>query len=310
MHSNERIAQLLIETGAYSDLSQPVILTSGQLGIFYINTEKLCQDGGEFKKHGDSSTAMCDHAVRMYHKHETFKEVIDILVEKTDSLMRKQDDKYAISGGQRRDWLFSGPVAVILGLPHVGLYKQEEGKPDKIEMIIPGVGMETAPRLNGRCIVHIADLMTEASSAYRIEGEEEKGWIPMLRNAVATVEDYLAVVTRLQGGEERLAEQGVKVHSFVAINEAFLRQYSSQPDIAIAYLKDPTAWSEQYLRENGALALLGNFDPEGGKIDRAKKFLERYFGVLGESDKLNELTGACQKKYGKTLIEICGGELK
>ncbi len=54
MESHPRISELLVETGAYSDLSDPVILTSGQLGIYYINTEKLVQDDGEWKEFGES----------------------------------------------------------------------------------------------------------------------------------------------------------------------------------------------------------------------------------------------------------------
>ncbi len=65
MESNKRISELLVETGAYTDLDKPVILTSGELGIYYVNTEKLCQDSGKFKEHGDNSQAMIQHALEM-----------------------------------------------------------------------------------------------------------------------------------------------------------------------------------------------------------------------------------------------------
>ena len=122
MISDPRISELLVETGAYRDLDKPVILASGQLGIFYINTEKLCQDGGEFERYGDDSRAMMNHAIRMMGEHPSFEEVIDVLAENASRLLPKVGHR-RISGGQRRDWIFSGPVANKLSLPHLSIYK-------------------------------------------------------------------------------------------------------------------------------------------------------------------------------------------
>ena len=72
MTSHPRLSQLLVETKAFRDLEKPVILASGDLGIYYINTEKLVQDGGEFEKYGESSLAMIMHAIRMTEIHPTF----------------------------------------------------------------------------------------------------------------------------------------------------------------------------------------------------------------------------------------------
>jgi len=305
MENNKRISELLVETKAYTDLDQPVILTSGALGIYYINTEKLCQDGGEFEKYGEKSGEMIQHAVRMMKEHPTFEEVIDILAEKV-----KEVGADTISGGQRRDWIFSGPVAAKLDMPHVSLYKD-----GKVELVAAGKGkaadVQSADSYSLDCqnVVHIVDLITEASSCYRKEGDKEKGWIPMLRKEGAYIKDLLAVVTRLQGGEERLASAGVKVTPFVAIDEDFLRIYSKDPERALAYQADPEAWSRNYLRENGALALLPAFNPEGGKLDRAKKFLDRYRSVLCTTGKIHELDRAVHDKYGKHLEELFkGGE--
>jgi hypothetical protein len=103
--NDPRISQLLVETKAFKDLDKPVILTSGELGIYYINTEKLAQDNGEFEKYGDDSQAMIAHAIRMTQQHSTFGEVIDILTEDAKRLMASlvRNNEYGISGGQRRD---------------------------------------------------------------------------------------------------------------------------------------------------------------------------------------------------------------
>ena len=97
--------------------------------IYYVNAEKLCQDGGKFKEYGEDSGAMIQHAVKMMEEHPTFEEVIDILVEKVKEV--KGD---TISGGQRRDWIFSGPVAAKLDMPHISLYKAKyEGQFDSLK---------------------------------------------------------------------------------------------------------------------------------------------------------------------------------
>lgn len=327
MESNKRISELLVETGAYTDLDEPVILASGELGIYYVNTEKLCQDGGEFKKYGNDSIAMIRHAVRMMKEHPTFEEVISILAERTVHLPINAGHitECTISGGQRRDWLFSGPVAYILALPHISLYKDgkvefveinKDGEPSAmsfnpadISEKIPGI-IESLdnPGIKGLYAIHIVDLITEASSCYRVEDGEEKGWIPMLRKKEAVIDNLVAVVTRLQGGEEMLVglEKPVTVHPFVAIDEDFLKQRSKNPERALAYMEDPKLWSESYIREQGVEALVGTFNPKGGKLDRAKKFLKRYEDVLKESGQLTSLGIDVENKYGLKLLDLEG----
>jgi hypothetical protein len=316
MESNPRIVKLLLETGGYTDLDKPVILTSGELGIYYINTEKLCQDGEEFKKYGDNSEAMIRHAIKMTKEHPTFNEVIEIVTEKVKGLLPQEVDELAISGGQRRDWLFSGPVAAKLKFPHISLFK--DGRMDIIYDCETVDNMSrfgpVSPRdysklglQGGVYAVHVADLMTKGSSSYDPRSDPPTGWIPMLRDSGVEIKDLVNVVTRLQGGEEILEKAGVKVHSFVAIDEDFLRENSKNPERDIAYIRNPRRWSNKYLIENGALAFIDTFDPEGGKLDRAAKFLRVYEGVLKESGAWPELEEAVQEKYNKSLTEIVGG---
>ncbi|MFC1728585.1 hypothetical protein ACFLZ7_03930 [Nanoarchaeota archaeon] len=298
MKSHERVSELLLETGAYTDLDEPVILTSGELGIYYINTEKLCQDGGQFKQYGDDSQAMIAHAVKMAEEHPTFKEVIDILSEKTESLIPKKDDAL-ISGGQRRDWIFSGPVAEKLDIPHVSLYKD-----GKHEVVMPNGELLNGEAPSGMTAVHIVDLITAGSSVYSIKDGQEKGWVPMLRNQGIDISNLLAVVTRNQGGEQMLAEQGVTAHPFVAIDKDFLEARSKDPQRATTYLDSPPAWGENYIREHGIGAFVSAFNPDGGKLDRAKKFVDRYKLVLDAAGKMKELQDAVQKEYGKPMEEL------
>lgn len=299
MDSEGVIAKHLVETGAYSDLAKPVILTSGQLGIYYINTEELLQDNGGWKKYGDDSRAMVAHTIAMAEEHPTFGEVVDIVSDEARRILESSgsDKEIAISGGQRRDWIFSGPVANALSVHAIDLYKDGRIK-DFSAFEYEGdheIGWKNSLR-NWKCL-HIVDLLTEGSSCYRVEDGEEKGWIPEIRKRGGEISDLMTIVTRNQGGEEMLAAQGVDVHSFVSIDEDFLGRHSQQPAIAVAYQRDPEVWTRGYLEVHGALDLVETFDPDGGKVERAMKFIDRYGRVLQDSGKFNELDAEVRKRY-------------
>ena len=300
--NNKRISELLVETKAFKDLDKPVILASGELGIYYSNTEKLAQDNNEFEKYGDNSHDMIAHAIKMTKIHPTFGDVIDILCEDAKNLLPNLNKtNCAISGGQRRDWLFSGPVAYNLGIPHVSLYKNGQ-----IEVVDPRGNAYSKHFLESRGfdILHFVDLLTEASSCYRLENNRPAGWIPMIRNEFLNINNLVAVVTRKQGGEQRLSDQKVNVEAKVAIDKDFLLDYSKQPEIAVSYFENPSLWSQNYLKENGALELLETFDPKNKKLDRAKKFLNRYNKTLDETGEFSELELAVKNRFGYDLRSL------
>ena len=304
---NEVMSQLILLTGAYQDLDKPVILAGGELGIYYVNTEKLVQDNGKFNEFGNSSYDMINHAIEMTKQHPSFKEAIDIISNRAMKLFienEKRDYTKVISGGQRRDWLFSGPVADKLQVPHISLYKQGvHDENDKIEVVMPDGNHETKD-LHNVYAIHIVDLITEASSVYRKENEMTMGWAPMLRNRHIKIDNLISVVSRNQGGEERLRGIGIEANSFVTINENFIRKYSKNPERGLDYLQDPEMWSTNYLIENGASEFFKTFNPEGGKLDRAKRFISRYKDVLDSTGRMKELDSVVKQNYGKSLQEI------
>jgi orotate phosphoribosyltransferase len=308
MESNKRICELLVQTGAFKDLDEPVILTSGELGIYYVNTEKLLQDNGEFEKYGDDALRMASHACSCYQNagHRPFQDVIDILAEKVKVLFGDSEHN-AVSGGQRRDWLFSCPVAELLSVPHIALYKQKDGQEDHIS-INDGIESYKASDLSHFKIVHVVDLITEGSSVYRTENGAEKGWVPMIKSVDGNVNDLFAVVSRKQGGEEALAKQGVNVHSLVTIDEDFLKNHSKYPERDIAYFANPKFWSEKFLHDNEVTCLVKFFNPDGGKLDRAKKFIGRYGEYIKGIGAYEELDKKVQEAYGRKLDMIMGAK--
>ena len=292
MRNNPFIEKLLVETQAFTDLEQPVILASGELGIYYVNTEKLSKDNGKWEQYGNDSLGMIYHSVITTQNNPSFKEVINQLSEGVQSLFPiKSNQKIAVSGGQRRDWIFSGPIAHQLQVPHISLYK--DGKVELIDTKNGGSTIEN-PQLDNYKLVHVVDLITKGSSIYHSENGKEKGWVPMLRERGASIDHLVAVVTRNQDGERLMARQGVIVHPMVSIDEKFLEKYSNNPERALAYNANPHKWTCKYLEENGAAMFADYFDPQKGKQDRAFKMLDKY----RTTDGLAELESVVNQRYG------------
>jgi hypothetical protein len=146
--------------------------------------------------------------------------------------------------------------------------------------------------------------LTGGSSAYRDDGRS--GWLPSLRDIGIVCSDLFVVVDRLQGGGEMLRGHNVDTNAYVYIDEDFLGKNSNDVPRAVEYNKNSDLWSRNYLEANGALAFLGDFNPDGGRLDKAKAFIKRYSGHLGEVGKYDELAGAVHGKYDKSLTEILG----
>lgn len=299
----QQISKVLVQVEGFKDLEQPVILTSGELGIYYINTEKLVQDSGKWESYPDDSRAMIQHCCDHMDLKPSFGEVIKLVSEHVLASFPKDLplEKRFISGGQRRDWLFSGTVARVLGLPHLSLHKDgsayllsTDGK--TIESISSG-----DERVAGGYAVHVVDLLTKGSSAYNPIVDPPTGWIVELRKMQVQIDTLFTVVSRLQGGEEILKNVGVDVLSFVEIDPEFVASCSKYPDRALQYMNNPKEWAENYIVKEGINAIVSHFDPQGGKLDRARKFLSVYGEVLESSGRLNELREIVSNEFGTIL---------
>ena len=151
-------------------------------------------------------------------------------------------------------------------------------------------------------VVHISDLISVGSSAYDPKFNPPTGWVPMLRNAGAQLSQLLAVVTWLRGGEQTLAQAGIETTTFVKLDETFLRAHSKQPDVAIAYFRNPKRWAEDYLRKNGIDVFIHAFNPQGSQFDRAKKFLKVYEAILKKSGRWRELERLVRSRFRVNLV--------
>ncbi|MBR0395460.1 MAG: orotate phosphoribosyltransferase [Clostridiales bacterium] len=279
----DKIIEALFETKAVrvAPENQPFWYTSGRLGPFFINTHFLLENeaaAGEVLKRIERAIAdnkltapeeIFDMMLAYYNKGGTFKMVSDKLAEEASKL----DFDY-ISGGERRDYFFSMMPAYLLKKPHLTIYKDMtsvySGSIDG-----PAVDVKDID-LKGKKALHIADLITEASSY-------ERAWIPVIRGLGSDITDTVAVVDRHQNGREVLKGLGVELHALTGINEDLFDEAKAngvindaQKDMIMHFLENPADYMTAFLKANP-----GFIDAEiakGGKNkERAELAIEKGF---------------------------------
>lgn len=247
------IISWLFETDAVRvcPADQPFWYTSGKLGPFYINTQFLY--GSEAAANallGIIEEACAGEKLAFYDKVwaniaaqldacPIYAQLIDLLTEAAARL-----DVDFVSGGERRDFFFSMPVARKLGLGHLSIFKDLSCVyTDK-----DGVSMEAAQAgLGGKRSVHIADLITVASSYIR-------AWIPAVESLGAKIAYSLAVVDRDQGGSGILAKAGCPLTTLVTIKpelfdeaRALGRVTDAQVALVNSFISDPDKFMRDFL---------------------------------------------------------------
>ncbi|MCX8130659.1 MAG: orotate phosphoribosyltransferase [Clostridia bacterium] len=253
MSANEKLVTWLFETDAVRVCpeNKPFWYTSGTIGPYYINTHFLY--GSESKandllKKIDSEKndivncpgRILDATRENYKSDRIFKG----LIEEMCSYIRENIDISeidCISGGERRDWFFSLIIAEILGKPHITIYKD-------MKAVISENGNTTpVGNLSGKKVLHIADLITEASSY-------ERAWIPAIKNISGEMLWSVVVVDRKQGGEALLAKEGVKSFSMVSIDKELFDKVLDmklinveQYEMIVRYIKNPKDSMKEFL---------------------------------------------------------------
>ncbi len=203
--------------------NKPFWYTSGKIGPYYINTHFLYgseQDAVELLGFIDSEKTDKENLPKKifkktfehYQTNEIYKHVIDEMIKFIKENIDVNEIDY-ISGGERRDWFFSNIVANKLSKPHITIYKDLSMivTDSKFEQIIDKEDVKDAK------VLHIADLITEASSYLR-------AWIPAIKSLKAEIKWSTVVVDRMQGGKEKLEKENVKSYSMINIDESLFEK--------------------------------------------------------------------------------------
>ena len=252
---NTNLVKFLFETNAVRvcDGKNPFWYTSGLIGPYYINTHflygsedkanQLLKFIDEKKQNKETfSKEINDKVWENYLNDTTFKQVIDILVENISKNVNVDSIDY-ISGGERRDWFFSFPVAIILQKPHITIYKDGSMTVFQNDKNIDNINIKKAR------VLHIADLITVASSYERV-------WIPSINNIGKIYETY-AIVDRNQGGRELLIKNNIKMSTLVSVDKDFFTKANiegyineEQKKIASDFIDNPFESMRSFLIEN------------------------------------------------------------
>lgn len=224
--------------------------TSGTVGPYYINTEYLY--GGPqqaqqllafidgHKEDADFPQRLQERVQKQCAEDAAYRQVVDGLV----ALARESGAQFdGVSGGERRDWFFSLAVAERLGKPSLLIYK------DGRAVVLDGQKVQ-AVRANDMDVLHVADLVTEASSYVQ-------NWLPAIASGGGRIAYAANVIDRGQGGLETLGEQGVAAGALMRIDDALfdrlhaLGQIDAEHHALLTrYHRDPHAAMRAFLQEN------------------------------------------------------------
>ncbi len=230
----------------------PFWYTSGTLGPFYINTHFIIKDeatANDFLKKIETYIAedkltfpkkIFLDLLKMYEESATFKMITDLITAK----LQEYDFDY-VSGGERRDFFFSILPSYFLAKPHLSIFKDGSSvySTESFEITKNSSDVD----LKGLKAIHVADLITEASSYVR-------AWIPAIRGLGSEITNTVAVIDRHQNGEANLKELGVSMETFAGIDRSLFEEAialgainQQQFDLTMKFLDDPTEYMKSFL---------------------------------------------------------------
>lgn len=219
------IISYLFETNAikFCDENKPFWYTSGKIGPYFINTHFIYGNEDDAKSllsfiDEQLSDKMAlpknvfEKVLNQYQTNEIYKNVIDTMIDSIKSNIDIDEIDY-VSGGERRDWFFSNIVSHLLNKPHISIYKD-------LSAVVSDSNFETTNKLNNinnKKVLHIADLVTVASSYIR-------AWIPAIENLGGKMCWSCVVVDRMQGGTEKIKEHGILPLSLVQVDKTLFEK--------------------------------------------------------------------------------------
>ena len=225
----------------------------GKIGPYFVNTHFIYgseEDATALLSFIDEALSdkmtlpkkVFEKVLSQYNNNKIYKDVINTVKSFIEKNIDISQVDY-ISGGERRDWFFSNILAYLLEKPHISIYKD-------LSTVVSDSNFENTQvvdNLEGKKVLHIADLITVASSYIR-------AWIPAIENLGAKICWSCSVVDRMQGGKERLESEGIKSLSLVNIDYSLFEKALSlniinenQLEMLNGFIKDPDDTMRQFL---------------------------------------------------------------
>lgn len=249
------IMSYLFETNAirFCEENKPFWYTSGKIGPYFINTHFVYgneKDAVELLSFIDECLSdkitlpkkVFEKVLVQYQNNEIYKNVIDTMVKYIENNIDISEID-CISGGERRDWFFSNIIAYLLKKPHISIYKD-------LSTVISDSNFdntEVVTSLENKKVLHVADLITVASSYIR-------AWIPAIRNLGSNICWSCVVVDRMQGGKDKIEAEGIKSLSLVQVDTELFKKAldmgiinEAQLEMLNGFFKDPDNTMREFL---------------------------------------------------------------
>ncbi len=295
----------------------PRLGAGGHILIYFANSEKVLGTD-EWSKYKNDPAGMIKLAIEVYKNNPDFAHIIDMMADRIkpvfDTAKVGGENRFSISGGQTRDWIFSGPVAKRLNIPHITIFKD-----GSTEYLIPGAeraGTDEAPKFR-RFNYHVPDLVTIGSSSYDDRAGKKTGWFPTLWNLNCKANHQMAYFDRLQGGRQNLAKQGIDAHALIYADEAFMDRRFEDGTIktreefeeAKKYARDWLGYGENMMLEQGISDFVQFFDPKADPekvISKGIKFATVAYPDFFENNPkvMEDLEREVFDVYGQRLEQI------
>lgn len=193
--------------------------TSGEIGSYYVQSASIMADGNAYA--------------------QACKDMAGLLAHVTEG----RYGNAIISGGESRDWVFSFPVAQMLNLPHFMIYKD---------------GKTLGANVNGKNVIHVADLNNEGSSPRDL-------WVPVIRQEGGKITQILFYVDRLEDGAKVMKELELQSNAVIPLDEYawdFLQKEKVITQDVYKSLcqrmEDKDVWARTMLRSEKGLETLAN----------------------------------------------------
>lgn len=226
------ILSYLFETNAikFCKENEPFWYTSGKIGPYFFNAQYVYggeKDSSEFLNYITDELALVkenktnklnlpkklfDNVLAEYNSNSIYNDVINQMKKYIEKNIGLDSFEY-ISGGERRDWYFSVIIAHLLNKPHLTVFKDMSAlisTPDFSKT-------ENISDLNGSKVLHLADLITTASSYIKM-------WVPIINNLNGKMENTLVIIDRNQGGKENLKDVGVTSHALATVDKDLFKE--------------------------------------------------------------------------------------
>ena len=220
-----------------------------------------------------------------YKQNPSWQKLIATMVERA----RTEFPAHAftmVSGGERRDWLFSIPFAHAADLPHLYFFKNKSY-------------FCAQPIKGGESVLHVSDLINNAASFFDL-------WQPALNNLKLNCAGNLCVNVRGENGLRRLREAGQKTVSLVTIDIDYFRLLHAANLITQAVFEEIAVffgssqeWAVRYLIGKPELFNAAGCDAKS--FDRLRFFIENDPWKL--RDKHEAFFAAMQKAIEQRLTQ-------